>query len=84
MYKSGICDTKPVNISETKQSRAKLTTQCLLELVYSLSTGDNAGNQALPVTYVVKVMFSVTAIHQCQNSKLKKRQPYDLQSQWRG
>jgi len=29
MYKSGICDTKNTNISETKLSRAKVTAQCL-------------------------------------------------------
>jgi len=37
---SGICDTKTSDISETKRSRTKLTTECLQKLVYGLSIGD--------------------------------------------
>jgi len=29
MYKTGICDTKNSDISEMKQTRAKVTTDCL-------------------------------------------------------
>ena len=44
MYKSGICDKKNSDISETKQSRAKVTTGCLEKLVNGLSTGDKSGD----------------------------------------
>ena len=37
---SGICDTKTSDISETKRSRAKLTTECLQKLLYGLSICD--------------------------------------------
>jgi len=48
-----------------KQSRAKLLQSIIKELVYGLSIGDISGDLAWPVTYVFKVMFSVTAIHKC-------------------
>jgi len=38
MYKSSICDKKNSDISETKQSRTKVTTECLQVLVRNLMT----------------------------------------------
>jgi len=50
MYKSGICD-KTSDISETKQSRAKVTTECLCKLVYGLSVGDKSGDLGCTLAY---------------------------------
>ena len=44
MCKSGICDTKLSDMSETKQSIAKVTTQCLQKFVYGQSIGDKSGD----------------------------------------
>jgi len=44
MCKSGICDTKTSDVSETKQSRAKVTTVSIETRVYGLSTGDKSGD----------------------------------------
>ena len=50
---------KTSDISETKRSIAKVTTESLEKLVYDLSIGDKYGDLAWPLTYVVKIMFSL-------------------------
>jgi len=37
---------KTSDISEKKQSRAKVTTECISKLVYNLSIGDKSGDLA--------------------------------------
>jgi len=37
-----MCDTKASDISETKQSRANVTKECLQKLFYDLSIGDKS------------------------------------------
>jgi len=54
MYKSGIWDTKTSNMSQVKQSRAKVITKCLQTLVYDLSIGNISGDLGWTLTYFFK------------------------------